>query len=567
MAVLRGVQYEASFWLLDSDGNPVTGQASNLTAYVRQYGSNAYSTGAGTITEITLGGNGTGEYRYVPTASEMNTRVLTVRLVHNIHKVYPFCAQIWTEDSYISNIKAKTDNITFDAANNVLANTVAMDSNAVAPIWSYSTRTLTGNVTVGGYASGQNPANYVLVTPANKLATDASGRVTVGSNADKSNYQVGSYATGQSPAEQVLATPANKLATDASGRVTVGTNADKSGYALSSGEHSNIASAVWSAASRTLTSVGTLVSDVASAVWGYATRTLTGNVTVGGYASGQNPAEYVLATPANKLATDASGRVTVGSNADKSNYQVGSYATGQSPAEQVLATPANKLATDASGRVTVGSNADKTGYSLTTGEHTQIQSDVQSGLTAQGYTTARAPRLDNLDATVSSRAAPGAAMTLTSGERSNIATAVWSAASRTLTSFGTLVSDIWSHSSRTLTSFGTLVADIWDHSTRTLTSLGTLANDTAAAVWGYSTRTLTSFGTLVSDVAAAVWSYVIEGGQSALAWMRLMGAALFGKLTRSGNSYAFRDWNDTKNRIAGSVDNDGNRTISTRDGS
>jgi len=86
-------------------------------------------------------------------------------------------------------------------------------------------------------------------------------------------------------------------------------------------------------------------------------------------------------------------------------------------------------------------------------------------------------------------------------------------------------------------------------------------------VWSVTPRTLTSFGTLVNDVANAVWSYTIEASQSAVAWLRLVGAALFGKLTRSGNSYAFRDWNDTKNRIAGSVDNDGNRTISTRDGS
>jgi len=293
MAVLRGVQYEASFWLLDGNGNPVSGQASNLTAYVRQYGSNAYSTGAGSIYEVTIGGSGTGEYLYVPTATEMNTRVLTVRLTHATYKVYPFCAQIWTEDGYVSSIKAKTDKLTFDDMNNVYAYTTVLDSNAAVTIWTYSTRTLTGNVTVGGYASGQNPANYVLLTPANKLATDASGRVTVGSNADKSGYQVGSYATGQSPAEQVLVTPGNKLATDASGRVTV------------------------------------------------------------------------------------------------------------------------------------GSNADKSGYTLTSGEHTQIQSDVQSGMSAQGYTSARAPGLDNLDATVSSRAAPGAAMTLTSGERSNVASAVW----------------------------------------------------------------------------------------------------------------------------------------------
>jgi hypothetical protein len=185
--------------------------------------------------------------------------------------------------------------------------------------------------------------------------------------------------------------------------------------------------------------VDTPVSSRATAgdVWGHSSRTLTGNVTVGSYASGQNPADYVLATPANKLATDSSGRVTVGSNADKSGYA------------------------------------------------------------------------------------------LASGEYSNIASAVWSAGTRTLTSFGSLVSDIWGHSS----------------------------------------RTLTSFGTLVNDVANAVWSYTVEASQSAVAWLRLMGAALFGKRTVSGSTYTHRDWADTKNRIVGSVDNDGNRSITTRDGS
>jgi hypothetical protein len=41
-------------------------------------------------------------------------------------------------------------------------------------------------------------------------------------------------------------------------------------------------------------------------------------------------------------------------------------------AAAILATPANLLATDGSGRVTVGSNADKTGYALTAGERTSI---------------------------------------------------------------------------------------------------------------------------------------------------------------------------------------------------
>jgi hypothetical protein len=37
-----------------------------------------------------------------------------------------------------------------------------------------------GGGVVTGYAIGQDPASYVLSTPANKLATDASGRIDVG---------------------------------------------------------------------------------------------------------------------------------------------------------------------------------------------------------------------------------------------------------------------------------------------------------------------------------------------------------------------------------------------------
>lgn len=48
-------------------------------------------------------------------------------------------------------------------------------------------------------------------------------------------------------------------------------------------------------------------------------------------------------------------------------------------------------------------------------------------------------------------AATGDAMTLTAGERTSIGTAVWASATRTLSSFGTLVADIWAAATRTLT--------------------------------------------------------------------------------------------------------------------
>lgn len=141
--------------------------------------------------------------------------------------------------------------------------------------------------------------------------------------------------------------------------------------------------------------------------------------------------------------------------------------------------------------------SDKVGYALTSGEHTAIQGDVQSGLTAQGYTAGRAPKLDNLDAAVSSRS--------------------------------------------------------------TLT---------AADVWSHTTRTLTSFGTLVSDVATAVWATVVDGGKTALGLMRLFASAMLGKVSGAQtNTPVFRDIADTKNRITMTVDNDGNRTGVTLDDS
>jgi hypothetical protein len=74
----------------------------------------------------------------------------------------------------------------------------------------------------------------------------------------------------------------------------------------------------------------------------------------------------------------------------------------------------------------------------TTGTAVLTAADVQSALTAQGLTTARAGNLDNLDATVSSRLAP-------SGTLATVTNLTNAPASVT-------PSDIWSHATRTLTS-------------------------------------------------------------------------------------------------------------------
>lgn len=80
-------------------------------------------------------------------------------------------------------------------------------------------------------------------------------------------------------------------------------------------------------------------------------------------------------------------------------------AIGTDAASKVLATPAQKLVTDASGRVTVGSNADKTGYGLADDAITAAKFDestafplktADTGATAVARTGADSDTLETL---------------------------------------------------------------------------------------------------------------------------------------------------------------------------
>lgn len=55
------------------------------------------------------------------------------------------------------------------------------------------------------------------------------------------------------------------------------------------------------------------------------------------------------------------------------------------------------------------------------------------------------------DTIPASPAAVGSAMTLTTGERTSVATSVWASATRTLSGFGTLAADVWASAARALT--------------------------------------------------------------------------------------------------------------------
>jgi hypothetical protein len=129
-------------------------------------------------------------------------------------------------------------------------------------------------------------------------------------------------------------------------------------------------------------------------------------------------------------------------------------------------------------------------FSATPGEALAVQMDGGSGL-ADGdrYKVMQiTPHDGDLDAQVSTRAPesggsvaaikaktdylPAAAyLDAAVSSRSTLtAQQVWEYATRTLSSFGSLVSDIWSAAGRTLTGFGSLVGDIWAAPSRTLTA-------------------------------------------------------------------------------------------------
>ncbi|MCK5642657.1 MAG: hypothetical protein KAJ19_17750, partial [Gammaproteobacteria bacterium] len=116
-------------------------------------------------------------------------------------------------------------------------------------------------------------------------------------------------------------------------------------------------------------------------------------------------AEGVLATPANKLATDANGRVDVSliEGSDATDGLEAAAAAG------VLATPANKLAVDASGRIDIGDWAGTAvGVGVTSGLPAVDAQAISDSTAAADNVEAN---IGNLDAAITTRASVSALAT------------------------------------------------------------------------------------------------------------------------------------------------------------
>jgi hypothetical protein len=149
-------------------------------------------------------------------------------------------------------------------------------------------------------------------------------------------------------------------------------------------------------AGATLAGIGTgtlTPGQVAGAVW---------DALRSGYTVAGSFGESVRLTAAG-LATDAANEIRDAILSDSTPFAGASIAAIKAKTDNLPADPAdesNQLAQHAATQAAIAALNDLS------------QADVQSAMTAQGYTTTRAGYLDRLDATITSRAAPGDAMDL-----------------------------------------------------------------------------------------------------------------------------------------------------------
>ncbi|HQA69234.1 MAG TPA: hypothetical protein PK801_12980, partial [Aggregatilineales bacterium] len=251
--------------------------------------------------------------------------------------------------------------------------------------------------------------------------------------------------------------------------VIVATNNDKSGYTLSASG----VQAIWEYASRSLTTFGTLVSDIAATVWSWFTRTITGGSLTTSPPTAAQIADAVWdETLADHAGAGSTGAALSGATAPTAaaiadavwDEAIAEHATAGSTGKLLqnadVATSTRSTFDSATDTVIVSTNNDKSGYTLSA-------SGVQ---------------------------------------------AIWEYASRSLTTFGTLVSDIaatvWSWFTRTITG-GSLttspptaaqIADaVWDETLADHAGAGS----TGAALSGATAPTAAAIADAVWDEAIA----------------------------------------------------------------
>ena len=263
-------------------------------------------------------------------------------------------------------------------------------------------------------ATGIVPVPWTVQVRSNSR-TDLAVAATALTNATWTDAKAGhidAAVSGRATPADILATPANKLAVDVNGRVTVGANADKVSYSLvpdQSGVTVGTANALGTQAKADVkTQAGSALTDYGAA----------------------KPAD-ILVNPASDKIDGSLLDVAVSSRSALSAADVWASATRTVTGGSVASVSGSVgsvtgSVASVSGAVTVGTNNDKTGYGLTSA-YDAAKTASQAG-----------DKMDLVNAPNSTALAA-------------VASAVWGATTRTLTSFGSLVADVWGYVTRTVT--------------------------------------------------------------------------------------------------------------------
>ena len=238
-----------------------------------------------------------------------------------------------------------------------------------------------------------------------------------------------------------------------------------------------IATAVWGNATRTLSSFGTLIADI----WGHATRTLSAFAfTVTG--AKDTSIDAIKA----KTDTIPASPAAVGSAMTLSDNAITAavIATDAIDADAIKADAVSEIQ---SGLATASALATVAGY----------VDDLEGRLTAT-----RAGYLDKLN--VSGTLAHSDAAATYKADVSGIPAAVWGHATRTLSSFGTLVSDIWSAATRTLSAFAFTVTGAKDASIDAIKAKTDTIPASPAAVGSAMTLTVGERTAIANEVESQI---------------------------------------------------------------
>jgi hypothetical protein len=438
-------------------------------------------------------------------------------------------------------------------------------------VWSYATRTVTGGVidnatvsTIGSTAlagiattvwryninqdkpvanSGET-AWYLENVGPNVWGNEMSGYTIPGNQAGYKLNLAASGVTSNSPAN-VWSYASRTITGGIADTVTTLTN--KSGFAITGGtvdtvtnpvtfdsaQYAGIASSVWNAATRTLTSTGAGIS--AYDVWNFDPTAMTSPQAGAILTDIQTDTNTIITdignVPNNVWASDVSGYSTPG----EAGFELSQAAAGAGLTAGDVWTYASRTITggiadtvttltDRAGfaitggtvdtvtnGVTVSTNNDKTGYSLSGTQSFNLTGNITG----------------NLSGSVDSVTNP---VTFDSVQYAGIASSVWNAATRTLTSSGSGISafDVWNFVLsdantaevdlvQAAAGSGLTSGDVWSYASRTITggiadTVTTLTNRSGFAITGGTVDNVTNGVTVSTNNDKT--GYSLSGSQS-----------------------------------------------------